>query len=148
LDSARFRISKDTDYAELDASLSILDIAVDNGRSDGVDIGNEHRELAFNRQIDELGACIKALWSAINDAGASFISRIDAKETMEEIRHRLIYTVRTRPKAKRSVFDAPEADQDDQREIHRQSSFMENHFNSAIKDGRTEIENTITVTSA
>ena len=106
LDQPQFKIHKDTDYYELAALMSILDVAIDNGLSNETNITDIEDESAFNRQVDDLAARIYVMWSSINDAGASFMSRIDAKEVMESLRHRLLYGVRTRPKPKTSIFDS------------------------------------------
>lgn len=148
LDGHRFKIDKDTDYVELAASMSILDIAVDNGRSVGIDLTNAEAEREFNTSIDALAARIKAIWSNINDTGASFISRIDAKEAMEGVRYRMIYTVRTRPKSKQSVFDNVRDDDDDAASMDRQAGFMKGYFKRIRTSGNAESKAQNTVVPA
>jgi len=123
LDDPPFKINERTDYHELAALISLLDIAVDNGQSVQLDLKDEQVERHFNEDVDALDARIKTLWSSINDAGASFISRIEAKEVMEAVRHRLIYAVRTQPRPKRSVFDE-EVEEDLDRERNSMRNFL------------------------
>lgn len=105
-------INKDTDYAEVAAVMSILNIAIDNGLSTKHDVTSIEGEVMFNRELDVLAARIKQIWGSINDAGAAFMSRSYAKEMMEGLRMRLELTIRTRPKPKLSIFETEEPDED------------------------------------
>lgn len=128
LDGPMFRVTDTTDYHELAALMSILDVAIDNGISVDVDLTDPKAEQEFNSDVDALAQRIKALWSNINDSGASFMSRIDAKEVMEGLRHRLMYAVRTKPKPKRSIF---ETIPDETEQIQKQSAMMSKYFGKA-----------------
>lgn len=130
--SPRFKVNKETDYLELAATMSLLDIALDNGHSDDFNLNDPQVEKEFNDDVDALAYQIKILWSSISEVGASFISRIDAKEVMEGVRNRLIYTVRTRPKPRPSLFDLP--GKKDEESVRKQSTFMEMHFKKAKTD--------------
>ena len=153
LDSTRFKITKETDYVELATTMALLDIAIDNGHSAGLDLSDPQAEKDFNSDVDELAYQLKVIWSSINDVGALFISRIDAKEVMDGVRNRLMYTVRTRLKPKASIFDLPKKKIVDGEGTRKQSAFMETHFkkpltnnDSAMKrsrDGDTNIDQTI-----
>jgi hypothetical protein len=142
LDGPRFKIQEGTDYHELAALMLILDVALDNGLSANTDMTDHEAEAEFNADIDCLGARIKAIWSSINDSGASFISRIDAKEVMEGVRHRLIYGVRSKARPKTGVFDSV---QDKSSEIKKQSSLMDRIFmrNGANGLGSAEVKSAI-----
>jgi predicted nucleic acid-binding Zn-ribbon protein len=125
LNGPQFKIRKDTDYRELAALISILDIAIDNGQSAENDLTDPEVECEFNTDVDDLANRIKIIWSNINDAGASFMSRIDAKEVMEGLRNRLIYGVRTKLKPKQSIFDSVP---DDSEGVRKQSAMMSKYF--------------------
>lgn len=112
LKKPKFTINKDTDYPELAAAMSILNIAIDNGLSFRHDVTNPEGEVKFNREVDVLAARIKQIWGSINDAGAAFMSRSYAKEMMEGLRMRLELTIRTKPKPKLSIFETDEPDED------------------------------------
>lgn len=71
------------------------------------------------------------LWSSISEVGASFLSRIDAKEAMEGVRNRLLFTVRTRPVPRARIFDIPGRDGGEGRGDKKQRVFMEGHFKRA-----------------
>jgi len=112
LKKPKFAVTKDTDYPELAAVMSILNIAIDNGLSFRHEVTNPEVEVNFNREVDILAARIKQIWGSINDAGAAFMSRSYAKEMMEGLRMRLELTIRTKPKPKLSIFDTDEPDED------------------------------------
>jgi predicted nucleic acid-binding Zn-ribbon protein len=125
LNDPQFKIRKDMDYRELAALISILDIAIDNGQSTENDLTDSEVERDFNTDVDDLADRIKIIWSTINDAGASFMSRIDAKEVMEGLRNRLIYGVRTKLKPKQSIFDSVP---DNSESLRKQSAMMSKYF--------------------
>jgi hypothetical protein len=129
LDGPNFKIRPDTNYVELAATMATLDIAIDNGRADDLDLDDKATENEFNTDIDALERRIRVIWSGINDAGPSLISRIDAKEAMEGIRYRLAHTVRTRVKPKIRIFDTEEPAEI--KSIQKQASFMEARFKKA-----------------
>lgn len=131
LDGQRFKVNKGTDYVELAATMSLLDIAIGNGQSDDLDLGDPQAEKEFNDDVDALAYQIKILWSSISEVGASFISRIDAKEVMEGLRNRLIFTVRTRSKPRPSIFDPLVKKEEDGESVRKQSAFMATHFKKA-----------------
>jgi hypothetical protein len=112
LKKARFMINRQTDYSDLGAVMSILNIAIDNGLSIKHDVTDAGGEVDFNREVDALTARIKQIWGSINDAGAAFMSRSYAKEVMEGLRMRLELTIRTKPKPKLSIFETEEPDED------------------------------------
>ncbi|EEQ87184.2 uncharacterized protein BDCG_02304 [Blastomyces dermatitidis ER-3] len=88
-------------FWELHALVSILDIAIDSGTArpsfvnkDGqVDRRSEHQ---FNAAVDDLADCIKAMFSAIRDSGASHLRRSETRERLQALYYRLEYGVRTR----------------------------------------------------
>ena len=131
LEEPQFKICKDTDYFELAAMISILDVAIDDGLSSTHSITDSEAEQEFNTEVDALAARIYIMWSNISDAGASFMSRIDAKEVLESLRNRLIYAVRTKPKPRKSIFDGMSNDTE---VIRKQSEFMKKHFKKGDVD--------------
>jgi hypothetical protein len=126
LDRPQFKINKETDYPELAAVMSILNIAIDNGLSVRHDVADPEGEIKFNREVDILAARIKQIWGSINDAGAAFMSRSYAKEMMEGLRMRLELTIRTKPKPKLSIFETDEPD--DGRVVLKQTTISRKLF--------------------
>ena len=128
-----FKVNRDTDYHQLGAKISILDVIVDNGLSAEYDMRDEAAENEFNEEIDRLIAHVQKMASSINDAGASFMSRLDAKEVIEGFRYRLAYAVRTKSAPKASIFNALK--KDDSEGIRKQSKLMEKHFKLVKAEG-------------
>ncbi|KAF7553031.1 hypothetical protein G7046_g7218 [Stylonectria norvegica] len=113
-----FAVGPRTDFAELRASIILLDIAVDDGSF--VASGSPDDEKKFNEEVDELAVRLRHVWRKINDSGMK-LARTEAKSVIEWVQQRLSHSVRTRRKAKKSVFDIP--GQDDP-SLPRQQNFM------------------------
>ncbi|RFU32528.1 hypothetical protein B7463_g3840, partial [Scytalidium lignicola] len=105
LNDAEFKINEKTDFRELAARITLLDIAVDDGRHEDLDLTDPDKENDFNESVDMLVSRIKAVLRATSTtAGAAFISRIEAKEVVDLVSNRIM-TIRARRKAKISIFD-------------------------------------------
>src|SRR4051794_37236011 len=98
----QFDVKDDSNYVEITALISILDIAVDGASR--TSFKNPTEEKAFNRQVDTLARVVKGILSSIVDTGASFISRTEAKEALDGVYNRLLYGVRTKEKPKPQIF--------------------------------------------
>lgn len=94
-----------TDYHELTALIRLLDVAVDDGRSATLDLKDLDVEETFNKDVDDLVLAIKDIMTSIGNPGAAFISRIEAKETLELVSQRIADLVRTKRKPKESWFN-------------------------------------------
>ena len=97
------------DYGELMAITTILNVAIDSGWS-GVDFSSKDAEREFNSEVDVLADRIKRIFTSIEDSGASHLKRTLAKEALEALHYRIIYSVRTKPRPKRSIFGENGAD--------------------------------------
>jgi hypothetical protein len=123
-----FHISESTDYTTLLSLIDLLDIAIDVGFSDFAFLSQEgqsqHKaapkslfghatttaspaEIAFNTQIDNIVAHLRFMGSKIRDAGTSHLKRTEAKSALERLIVRLEASVRTKPRARKGVFDGP-----------------------------------------
>ncbi|KAE8350930.1 hypothetical protein BDV28DRAFT_29350 [Aspergillus coremiiformis] len=91
------------DYGELMAITTILNIAIDSGWS-GVGFPGKDAEREFNSDIDVLADRIKRIFTSIEDSGASHLKRTLVKEALEALHYRILYSVRTKPRPKKSVF--------------------------------------------
>lgn len=107
LEEPTFNITPQSDFRELTALVSLLDIAVDDARSIGVDLTDKEQERRFDKDIDDLAATIKDLMKSIGNPGAAFISKIEAKEVLELVAQRISDTLRSKPKPKDTIFDGP-----------------------------------------
>ncbi len=65
---------------------------------------NKNMENDFNKSIDELANQIKSMFTRISDTGASHMTRTEAKEVLNRVYYRLVYSVRTKPRPKKNLF--------------------------------------------
>ncbi|KAG6159368.1 hypothetical protein E4U37_003730 [Claviceps purpurea] len=102
LNDEAFAIKPSTDFAELRASIILLDMAVDDGSV--IPFNDRAEENRFNDEIDELAGRLREIWRKTNDAGMK-LARTEAKSVVEWVQQRLLHSARTRKKAKKSIFD-------------------------------------------
>ncbi|KAI9787903.1 MAG: hypothetical protein M1816_007389 [Peltula sp. TS41687] len=101
LQTARqFSIHNNTNYADLSAHISLLDICL-SAPSQPL---TKDEETSFNKDIDALASQMRLMFNRIIDTGASHITRTEAKEVINRVYYRLIYGVRTRQRPKKSIF--------------------------------------------
>ena len=105
LEDKDFDTDAQTDYRELAALISLLDVAVDDGRCIELDLTNPETEKQFDKNIEDFGATIKDIMKSIGNPGAAYVSRIEAKEVLDLVSQRISDTLRSKPKAKITVFD-------------------------------------------
>lgn len=105
LENPTFDLTPQADYRQLTALVYILNIAIDDGRSTGLDLTDKEQVRRFDRDIDDLAGTVKALMKGIGNPGAAFISKIEAKEALELVSQRIGDTLRSRPKPKEAIFD-------------------------------------------
>jgi hypothetical protein len=115
-EEAKFRVNQNTDYVQLTALMQLINMVVDDGARSPTD-----DDETFNQQVDELARLLRNIWGMVNDAGVSFVSRTEAKSVIEWVQERLVYTVRTRPLPKKSIFDSP---QKKDRSLPEQQAYM------------------------
>lgn len=128
LEKDDFNITPQTDFAELKAMVTILDIAVDDGTPP--ELSSLEDEEQFNQDIDELATKLREIWRKINDAGMK-ITRTEAKSVVEWVQQRLSNTVRTRRKLKKSIFDLP--GHEDLASLPKQQEYMAKFFQKIPK---------------
>ena len=124
-----------TDYRELSALVLLLDIAVDDARSTKLDMTDKETEGRFDKDIETLSAIIKDIMRSIGNPGAAFISRIEAKEVLELVGHRIANTLRSKPKPRETVFDDVIKGKTEDHEVERQG--MERFLSMMKPDGNT-----------
>ncbi len=103
LESPQFKIRKETDFGELAASICILSIGIDCGDPPPA-TATKGKNARFNGDVDSLTSKINSMFSDIVDTGASHMKRTEAKEVLEGFQRRLEYSIRTKPKPKKSIF--------------------------------------------
>lgn len=112
LSQPSFHINSNTDYVQLAARISFLDVGIDHGLAP-TDSLSEQDKANFDREVDRLARTIKTMFTSLVDSGASHMTRTEAKEVLQLLHYRLIYAVRTRPEPKSSVFRPLAASADD-----------------------------------
>ncbi|KAJ5305688.1 hypothetical protein PENANT_c041G06785 [Penicillium antarcticum] len=98
-----FKGKGDYDYGELIAITALLNVAIDSSVLDLRYRKNE-TEKEYNAAIDKLAAQIKLIFSSIEDSGASHLKRMLAKEALEALHYRIVYSVRSKPPPKKTLF--------------------------------------------
>ena len=109
LDDEAFDAKPDTDYRELGALVSILDIAVDDARSVGLDLTDRKTESQFDNDIEAFSGAIKDVIRSIGTPSAGYISKIDCKDILLLVSQRVGDTLRSRPKARQTIWDVRHA---------------------------------------
>lgn len=119
-----YTVSRETDFANLAASISMLSVGVDNGDPPLAGF-NRKAERSFDERIDMLSYEIKSINERIVDTGAAHMKRTQAKQVLEGFHSRLLYAIRTTPPPKKSLFgDMTE----DDHVIKKQKDFMKKHI--------------------
>ncbi|KAH7316439.1 hypothetical protein B0I35DRAFT_354212 [Stachybotrys elegans] len=128
-----FAVNVKTDFAELKARVIQLDVCIDDGSHSASDDPSD--EKMFNEQVDELATALRDIWRKINDAGMK-LARTEAKSVIEWVQQRLTHSVRTKRKAKRSIFDLPGQKADPF--LPRQQDFMKRFVKKVSEAETTE----------
>lgn len=97
--------SQKIDFAELAATTYVLDIAIDAGRANDT-FPDKATENSFNKEVDLLADQIKSIFTSIQDTGATYLKRTEAKETLQALYYRLFFGVRTKPRPVKSWFSS------------------------------------------
>lgn len=112
LSTPRFNVKKykakgrpDYDYGELGSIIALLNIAIDAGWTTS-GFATPEAERSFNADIDVLAERTKRIFSSIEDSGVSHLKRTLAKENLEALHYRILYSVRSRPPPKKTLFKA------------------------------------------
>ncbi|KAM5346747.1 hypothetical protein ACJ41O_009752 [Fusarium nematophilum] len=128
-----FSVGPKTDFAALKASIILLNIVVDDGSFTASDDPEEEKQ--FNNEIDDLTALLGDIWRKINDSGMK-LARTEAKSVIEWVQQRLAHSVRTRRKAKKSVFELSSQRQD--LSLPRQQDYMKNFLRKAQENPKED----------
>lgn len=102
--TTRHKSSDPLDYVSLRSLAHILDVAIsDGGRPPS--FSSRADEIAFNRSVDRLADAVRSTFISIVDTGASHMSRTEAKDVLQALHWRLLYSVRTEVRPKKNIFD-------------------------------------------
>ncbi|GAD97864.1 hypothetical protein AOR_1_154094 [Paecilomyces variotii No. 5] len=125
--------NQDYDYWELGAVTSLLNVAIDFGRSTPT-FSDKEAETTFNADVDALADRVKKIFTSIEDSGASHLKRTETKERLEALHYRIVYSVRSRPPPKKSFFGS--SGLDDWNGISRSGSLMDKFLSSKNGEGK------------
>ncbi|KAJ5787840.1 hypothetical protein N7457_002830 [Penicillium paradoxum] len=110
-DVKRFQGTADYDWRELSALTALLNIAVDSSVFE-LNYRIAQTEQDYNAAIDRLAAQIKMVFCSIQDSGASHVTRTVAKSELESLHYRIVYSVRSKPPPKTTIFESHAKDRD------------------------------------
>ncbi|KAI7968667.1 hypothetical protein EIK77_005683 [Talaromyces pinophilus] len=96
------RLDPDYDYTEIKAVTSLLNIVIDTGRTTLV-FPDKEAEREFNADVDSIAEHVKRIFNAMEDSGASHLKRTEAKQGLEALQYRILYSIRTKRRVK-SMF--------------------------------------------
>ncbi|KAL8950776.1 MAG: hypothetical protein Q9222_003208 [Ikaeria aurantiellina] len=97
LNQPHFRVSTETDYPSLAATVAILAIGLDNSDPPAPEVGAASKAI-FNESVDVLARKVKSIFTQIVDTGASHVKRTEAKEVLESFHSCLVHAIRTTQK--------------------------------------------------
>ena len=103
-DTKRRKGTHTIDYIALRARTQILDTAISNGGRPPV-FPSHVDEQTFNKSVDHLADAVQSTQIAINDPGASHMTRTEAKNDLQALHARLLFSVRTEERPRRHIFD-------------------------------------------
>lgn len=127
-----FSITTTTSFLELQSNIMLLDMAIDDGFYTPSD--DKQEEKAYNADVDELTDALRGIWRNINDTGLK-LARTDTKGVIEWVQHRLAHSLRTRRKAKKSIFDVGRHLTDVDPFMPKQQDYMKKFLNKTTPAG-------------
>lgn len=128
-----FAVGPNTDFAELQAGIILINIAVDDGSF--VKTDDPEVEKQFNADIDELVGRLRQIWKMINDTGMK-LTRTEAKSVIDWVQQRLAHTVRTRKKARENHYEFLGEKKDTS--LPKQQNYMKNFLRKAPESKTSE----------
>ncbi|CAI7625528.1 unnamed protein product [Penicillium crustosum] len=101
----RFKGIADYDWRELTSLTSLLNVAIDSSALE-LNFSSAQTEKDYDVAIDRLAAQIKMIFCSIQDSGASHVTRTVAKSELEALHYRIVYSVRSKPPPKTTIFES------------------------------------------
>lgn len=128
-----FKCKPNTDYRELRALVMLMDIAVDDGKSNYGNSKDKFEEENFNINVEKLGMSVKEIFGGIGSQDNGNIAKIQAKEAVDAFFRRITHTMRTKPKQVHEWF----ADCGKERNNVRERQIMES-FVAKVKNNKRD----------
>ncbi|KAJ5824788.1 hypothetical protein N7447_007128 [Penicillium robsamsonii] len=101
----RFKGIADHDWRELTSLTALLNVAIDSSALE-LNFSSTQTEKDYDAAIDRLAAQIKMIFCSIQDSGASHVTRTVAKSELEALHYRIVYSVRSKPPPKTTIFES------------------------------------------
>ncbi|KAI2715114.1 hypothetical protein CBS147332_4768 [Penicillium roqueforti] len=101
----RFKGIADYDWRELISLTALLNVAIDSSAL-ALNFSSTQPEKDYDAAIDRLAAQIKMIFCSIQDSGASHVTRTVAKSELEALHYRIVYSVRSKPPPKTTIFES------------------------------------------
>ena len=140
-DTSRHKRSDPLDYVSLRHLSYILDVAIGDGGRPAASFGSRAEAVSFNKSVDRLADAVRATFISIVDTGASHMSRTEAKDVLQALHWRLLYSVRTEVRPKKNIFDAETGksrDGDEVRSEQKRRDFLKNFLDAKHEQAPTE----------
>ncbi|KAJ5213802.1 hypothetical protein N7449_000971 [Penicillium cf. viridicatum] len=128
----RFKGIADYDWRELTSLTSLLNVAIDSSALE-LNFNSTQTEKDYDFAIDRLAAQIKMIFCSIQDSGASHVTRTVAKSELEALHYRIVYSVRSKPPPKTTIFES---------HVKERDGNIRSHFSNfaAIAAGKQNLE--------
>ncbi|KAJ5502743.1 hypothetical protein N7463_005617 [Penicillium fimorum] len=106
----RFQVKRlkgmaDYDWRELTSLTALLNVAIDSSALE-LNFSSAQTSKDYDAAIDRLAAQIKMIFCSIQDSGASHVTRTVAKSELEALHYRIVYSVRSKPPPKNTIFES------------------------------------------
>jgi len=106
----------DYDWRELIALTALLNVAIDPSVLN-LNYRGARSEKDFNADLDKLANRIKMIYCSIQVSGASHMTLTLAKGDLESLHYRVLYSIRSKPPPKKSLFPSYAKEDGDIRSI-------------------------------
>jgi hypothetical protein len=100
----RHRGNTEYDYGDLVAIILQLEVCINSALFD-IEYRQADTVVKFNEAVDQLAAQIKLIFSSIENTGASHLQRLVARDMLEALHYRMVYSVRSKPPPKKTPFE-------------------------------------------
>ena len=109
LKQPKLAITRDTDFLELISYITMLNVALDYGDKPEADADLDMRKV-HDENVDRLAAKVKEMHDSIVDAGASHMTKTQAKQELDILHVRILYSMRTKAKRREMMLGADGTD--------------------------------------
>lgn len=138
-----FQINQDTDYHEFEALMMMLNAAL--GDASRQDDRAERSAVNFDAEVDELAEGLKSMLTRVEPLNRGLhVSRIEAKNSMELLRERLLYQVRIKAVPKKKIFGFQE-DAEEDMSLPKQRDFIKGFLKKGERGPGVKIDTADTV---